>query len=808
MPAPSEEKPSATGAAPANSSSRSSARAGSAWWSGLWRRGRRWPWPLRAAAWVLGLAGSAVVAAVCLVALALAVAYPNLPAIDSLSDYRPKLPLRVFTADGVEIGQFGEERRIYVPIGQIPQVMKDAVLAAEDTRFYQHGGIDWRGVARAAYVNVITNARSEGASTISMQVARNFYLPTTKTYTRKLYEALLTLKLERMLSKDQILELYMNHIFLGQRAYGFAAAADTYFGKRLDEISVAEAAMLAGIPIAPSAFNPVSNPRRATVRQRHIIERMFETGFITEAQFEQAREEPLRVRPPRESHNYAEHAAETARQLVFAHYGEEAYSRGLNVVLTIDSGLQRVAHQALRRGLIAFEQRQFYRGPEAFVDLPADVEGVDARVAVALAEYPDNEELRAAVVLEASPRRVVAMLQNGETVTITGNGLRPVASGLSARAPAAVQIRRGAVVRMLADERGNWTLTQIPEVEGALVAVDPRTGAVRAMVGGFDFDRNKFNHVTQAWRQPGSSFKPFIYSAALEQGFTPLTQVNDAPMFFTAIETGSQAWEPRNYDGQFDGLLPLHEALARSKNMVSIRLLQANGPEYTQAWAQRFGFEAARHPAYLTMALGAGTVTPLQMATAYSVFANGGHLVQPQLIQRITDSSGRVLLSFEPPPLEATPRSIDERNAFVMTNMLQEVTRAGTAARAQSLLKRNDIFGKTGTTNDAIDVWFAGYQQTLTAVVWVGHSTPRRLGRNETGGGLALPIWIDLMAHALKDVPVSPPEPPEGVVLVDGHWVFDEFVGRQGIVALGTDDKIPEAPNLEERRGILDLFRR
>jgi penicillin-binding protein 1A len=795
MPAPTEEKPTATG-------SKRAKPAGNA------QGAARWPWPVRAIAWLLGLAASAVVAVACLAALALAVAYPNLPAIDSLSDYRPKLPLRVFTADGVEIGQFGEERRIFVPITAMPQVMKDAVLAAEDARFYQHGGIDWRGVARAAYVNVMSNSRSEGASTISMQVARNFYLPTTKTYTRKLYETLLTLKLERMLSKDQILELYMNHIFLGHRAYGFAAAADTYFGKGIQDITVAEAAMLAGIPIAPSAFNPVSNPRRATARQRYIIERMFETGFITENQVDEAREQVLKVRPPRESHNYAEHAAETARQLVFAHYGEEAYSRGLNVVLTIDSDLQRAAHQALRRGLINFEQRQFYRGPEAFVDLPNEVEGVDARVAVALAEHPDNEELRAAVVLDASPREVVAMLQSGEIVSVTGNGLRPAASGLSARAPAAVQIRRGAVVRLVQDERGSWTLTQIPEVEGALVAVDPRTGAVRAMVGGFDFDRNKFNHVTQAWRQPGSSFKPFIYSAALERGFTPLTQVNDAPMFFSAIETGSQAWAPRNYDGRFEGMMPLHTAMARSKNMVSIRLLQANGPEYTQAWAQRFGFEPSRHPPYLTMALGAGTVTPLQMATAFGVFANGGRLMQPQLIQRITDNTGRVLLSFEPPPLHAAPRVIDERNAFVMTQMLQEVTRAGTAARAQSLLRRNDIFGKTGTTNDAIDVWFAGYQQTLTAVAWVGHSTPRRLGRNETGGGLALPIWIDLMAHALRDVPVSPPEPPDGVVRVGDHWVYEEYVGSQGIVALGTDDKIPEAPNLEERRSILDLFRR
>lgn len=771
-------------------------------------RSRARAWPLRWLAWILGLVAAAVFSAASLAALALAVAYPNLPEVSSLTDYRPKLPLRVFTADGVEIGQFGEERRIFTPIAEMPQVMKDAVLAAEDARFYQHGGVDWRGVARAALANVASNARSEGASTISMQVARNFYLPFTKTYTRKLYEALLTFRLENTLSKDQILELYMNHIFLGHRAHGFAAAADIYFGKPVAELSVAEAAMLAGIPIAPSAFNPITNPRRAKVRQLYIIDRMFETGFITEEQHERARSEELRIRPPRPSNDHAEHVAETARQLVFAQYGEEAYSRGLHVTLTIDSRTQEAAYRALRRGLIDFEQRQFYRGPEAFVDLPAGAAQVDALVAQALAGHPDREELRAAVVLDANATRVSAMLQSGETVTVTGDGLRPVASGLSARAPPKVQIRRGAVVRAVQGAQGRWTLTQVPEVEGAVVAMDPRTGAIRALVGGFDFDRNKFNNATQAWRQPGSSLKPFIYSAALERGFTPLTVVNDAPLFFAAQQTGSQAWEPRNYDAKFDGPLPLHEALARSKNLVSIRVLQAVGPEAAQEWLTRFGFEAARHPAFLTMALGAGAVTPLQLASAYSVFANGGFGVAPQLIARITDNAGRVLLETAPPPLDESRRVIDERNAFVMSTMLNEVTRAGTAARAQSLLRRNDLYGKTGTTNDAMDVWFAGYQPTLTAVVWVGHPTPKRLGARETGGGLALPIWIDLMASALQDVPVQPLQPPEGVVHSGGHWVFDEFIGDRGITAVGLQDRVPDAPSVDERRGILDMFKR
>ncbi|HSQ71931.1 MAG TPA: PBP1A family penicillin-binding protein, partial [Rubrivivax sp.] len=615
---------------------------------------------VRGAAWLSGLLLAGVVALLFVVALALAVAYPNLPEIVSLTDYRPKLPLRVYSAEGVSLGEFGEERRTFVPIAQMPQVMKDAVLAAEDARFYEHGGVDYKGVARAALAN-LRDARSEGASTITMQVARNFYLSTEKTFTRKIYEVLLALKVERQLSKDQILELYMNQIYLGQRAHGFAAAAETYFGKQLQDVTVAEAAMLAGLPKAPSAYNPIANPKRATQRQRYIVDRMFETGFITEAQHDEALLQEMRYRTQSANAVHAEFAAETARQLVFAQYGEEAYTRGLNVHLTIRAADQAVAYEALRKGLVDYELRQFYRGPEAYVDLPADAALVDARVAEALNDHPDNGDLRAAVVLEVSPRKVVAMLQSGETVTVTGEGLQPVASGLSAKAVPKVQIRRGAVVRTAKNAKGAWLLTQLPEVEGALVAMDPRTGAIRALVGGFDFGKSKFNHVTQAWRQPGSAFKPFIYSAALEKGFTPGTVVNDAPLFFDAVETGSQPWEPKNYDGTFEGPMPLHTALAKSKNMVSIRVLQGTGVEFAQSWLQNFGFDAARHPPYLPMALGAGSVTPLQMVTAYSVFANGGYRVAPMLIERVTDSRGRVLLESQPPVLDETLRTLPAR---------------------------------------------------------------------------------------------------------------------------------------------------
>jgi penicillin-binding protein 1A len=400
------------------------------------------------------------------------------------------------------------------------------------------------------------------------------------------------------------------------------------------------------------------------------------------------------------------------------------------------------------------------------------------------------------------------MLQSGDTITVTGDGLRPVTSGLSDKSAAKVQIRRGAVVRAMKNAKGDWLLTQLPEVEGAVVAMDPRNGAIRALVGGFDFAKSKFNHVTQAWRQPGSAFKPFIYSAALEKGFTPTTVVNDAPLFFDAADTGSQPWEPKNYDGTFEGPMPLHTALAKSKNMVSIRVLQGTGVGFAQGWLQHFGFEAAKHPAYLPMALGAGSVTPMQMVSAYSVFGNGGFWVPPVLIERVTDNKGRVLLEHKPPQLDPSMRTLPARNAFVMSTLLQEVTRSGTGARAQATLKRPDLYGKTGTTNDSMDAWFAGFQPTLAAVVWIGYDNPRKLGDRETGGGLALPVWIAFMEHALKGVPVQELAAPEGVVLAGSHWTFEEFAQGRGVRSVGLEDKIPEPPTTDERRSILDLFRR
>ncbi len=788
---------------------------------------------LRGLLWLGGIFLAFVLSVLIIVGVALSVAYPNLPDISDLVDYRPKLPLRVFSAEGVLIGEFGEERRNLTPIRDIPKVMKDAVLAIEDSRFYSHGGVDYRGLVRAALAN-LGRIKSQGASTITMQVARNVYLSTEKTFTRKLYEVLLTFKMEHMLSKDQILEIYMNQIFLGNRAYGFAAASEAYFGKPMKELTVAEAAMLAGLPKAPSAYNPIINPARARSRQLYIIERMQENGFITAEQADAAKKQELKVRTGGDNTKvHGEYVAETVRQLVYAQYGDEAYTRGLNVFTTIKADQQDAAYKALRKGIMDYERRQIYRGPEEFIDLPASGKEMEEAIDDALAEHPDNGDVMSAVVLEADAKHILAVRQNAEQVLITGEGLRPAQSGLSDKAPPKIKLRRGAVIRVAKTPKNTWEITQLPEVEGAFVAIDPRDGGVLAMVGGFDFNKNKFNHVTQAWRQPGSAFKPFIYSAALEKGFTPSTIVNDAPLFFDAGVTGGQPWEPKNYDGKFDGPMPLHTALAKSKNMVSIRLLQAVGTHNAQDWIARFGFDPEKHPPYLTMALGAGAVTPMQMATAYAVFANGGYRVNPWLITRIIDQKGKTLVESQPPMPNESMRAIDARNAFIMNRLLQEVARSGTAARSQATLKRVDLYGKTGTTNDSIDTWFAGFQPTVAAIVWMGYDTPRSLGDRETGGGLSLPVWINYMESALKGVPVKEPTAPEGVINVGGEWYYDEYARGAGVSSLGmaeqpaipaaTDGSLlnsdgqppaprpagapPTRPASEERKSILDLFR-
>jgi penicillin-binding protein 1A len=751
--------------------------------------------------WTAGIAAVLVggaLAATLVLGFAFALVYSNLPPIDTLVDYRPKIPLRVWTVDGVLIGEFGEERRTYITIQDVPERLKQAILAAEDDSFYRHRGVDIAGLARAALANFASGRRGQGGSTITMQVARNFYLSSERSYLRKLYEIALSYKIEATLSKDRILEVYINQIFLGQRAYGFGAAAQIYFGKPLKDLSVAETALLAGLPAAPSAYNPLVNPKRAKARQTYVLGRMLALNFIDKPTYDSALAEEIQTRSPTavaatplHPRVHAEFAAETVRQLMFDVFREETYTRGLNVYTTLASDQQQVAYNAVRAQVLDYDRRYGYRGPEAFIEMDPPA-GRDQRIDDALAEAIDSEGLLAAVVLDASPKEVRAQLAGGEVATVTGDGLKFVAqAGLGARAQPGQKIVPGAVIRLIHPPKGGWAIAQLPAVEAAYVSADSRDGAVLSLVGGFDFNLNKFNHVTQAWRQPGSSIKPFIYAAALEKGFTPSTLVNDAPLVVDPDQTGGQVWEPKNFEGKYDGPLRLRQGLARSKNMVSIRVLQAITPQYAQRYITRFGFDPERHPPFLTMALGAGSVTPWQQLAAYSVFATGGYLLSPYLVGRVTDASGRTLMEAQPKVAGSTaPRVLDARVAFIMDSMLRDVTRYGTAAKAASL-KRNDLAGKTGTTNDSHDAWFAGYGGGLVGIAWMGFDQPRNLGEKETGGGLALPIWMTCMQAALKGAPDVLRDPPPGVVSIGGEYYLEEYPPGLGVASLGLDDALP-----------------
>lgn len=737
--------------------------------------------------WVLypffALIGLAVMGVATLAAMA-AFAWPKLPSLDILTDYRPKIPLRVYTSDGHLIGEYGEERRTFVSIKEVPDVLKYAILSAEDERFYEHPGVDLLGIARAASANLISGGKAQGASTITMQVARNFFLTREKTITRKLYEILLSLKIEQNLSKDQILELYVNQIYLGRRAYGFSAAARTYYGKQLADLTVGEAAMLAGLPKAPSAYNPVVNPGRAQLRQHYVLRRMRELNLIDDATLEAARAEPIRTVTHAADRNeasffHADYVAEMARQIAVEQFQDKAYELGIRIITTITRDEQEAAYQALRDGLMAYDRRHGYRGPEQYIELPPAGDLRNEAIETALTEVADYGDMLAAVVTQSNPKEV-RVYRNGKHITIGEKGLRFAAPMLSEKAPAAKRIRPGAVVRIREDKKDSWQLTQLPNVEGALIAIDSDTGAVRALVGGFDFFRNKFNHATQAMRQPGSSFKPFIFSAALERAYSAGTYVEDEPLYFPAGVTGSQDWEPGNYDHKYEGPMTLRRALAKSKNMVSIRLLQSISPTYAQDYISRFGFPPQNHPAYLTMALGAGAATPWEMATGYAVFANGGYRVQPYVIKEILDDAGNTIAKVDPPVAGKTAaRVIDERNAFVMDSMMQDVVRAGTATRALKL-KRGDLAGKTGTTNDYVDAWFCGYNPDIVAISWVGFDQPKNLGRGETGGATALPIWIDYMKVALDGRPeIKRPTPARLNFIsaqpdVEPDWVYAE----------------------------------
>jgi len=738
----------------------------------------RWAFYLSAGLVVLVVIGFAT-----LVTLSVLI-WPKLPDLDSLTDYRPRVPLRVYTADGFLIREIGEERRAPVKIENVPPSLKYALLAAEDSRFYEHMGVDFTGLLRAALANLRSGRSGQGASTITMQVARNFFLTRDRTMTRKLFEILLALKIEHNLNKDQILELYINQIFLGQRAYGFEVAAQTYFGKPLGELSLAEIAMLAGLPKGPSLLNPIVNPKGAKRRQSYVLGRMRDVGYIDETAYKTAIEEPLQTTsgsaardPSVLSPVHAEYVAEMARQIAVSQFGEQATQRGIKVFTTITRAEQEAAYDALRLGVMDYDRRHGYRGPERYLTLPDNkqisaeetakiIDDELARVREDDEKHRDFGDLLQAVVIDASPGEVTAY-RHGEFIKIAGNGLSFASPMLQANSPQSRRVRRGALVR-IRNGGGNkgWELTQVPEVDAALVSIDARTGAVRALVGGFDFNRNQFNNVTMAKRQPGSSFKPFIYSASLEREgreYAPGTLLIDEPLFYPAGVTGRTEWEPNNYDRKFAGTMTMRDALARSKNIPIIRVLEDITPDYARGYLANFGFDTANHPPYLTMALGAGSASPWEMATAYAVFANGGYRINPFVVREIRDVNDNTLARFDSQVAEEdAPRVIDARNAWIMDSMLQDVVRRGTGSRARAL-NRKDIAGKTGTTNDYGDAWFCGYNPAVVAVTWIGFPVPRNMGSGETGGTAALPMWINYMRTALANVPESFLSRPEGI---------------------------------------------
>jgi penicillin-binding protein 1A len=745
------------------------------------------------------LAAIAAIALLCVIGAviyALVAILPNVPAIDAVTDYQPKIPLRVYTADHVLIGEFGEEHRDFVPIAKVPPLMKKAILAIEDKRFYDHHGIDWVRALGAAKSNLRGGFR-QGGSTITMQVARNFFLSRDKLIGRKLNEVALAYKIEGALSKDDILELYMNQIYLGQRAYGFGSASKIYFGKSLGELSIAEMAMLAGLPQNPARHNPVVNAKGARARQHVVLKSMRDLDYITETEYQKALNETLRVNPKGQEYGtHAEYVAELARQAAYAVLKEDAYTKGIVVTTTILKADQDAAYQSLRRNVLAYDQRHGYRGPEARIELPADPDERADAIDDALQKRRSSDGLLPAVVLDASPKLVRVETVDGETVEIIGAGLKFAAAGLAPRARDALRIAPGAIVRVSLEGKRTWTIVQLPQVSAAFVSIDADSGAFHALVGGFDFNLQKFNHVTQAWRQPGSALKPFLYSSSLEKGYSPATLILDAPLDMPGEDAG-KTWSPQNDDGVFDGPITMRRALAQSKNVASVRLLRHVSVPYVHDYLGKFGFDTARHPKNLTMALGTGAVTPLQMAGAYAVFANGGFQVKPYLISKIEDSRGVPIVQTKQPDVrQEANRVLDERNAFVTDSMLRDVTRYGTGADATKKLARRDIAGKTGTTSDSMDGWFAGYGANVVGVAWMGYDEPKSLGGREFGATLAMPIWIDYMRVALANRPEQERKAPEGVARQDDDWIYAEYAGTTEFKSIDVEAKpvVPVEP--------------
>ena len=693
--------------------------------------------------------------------------YPTLPEVESLSKYRPKEPLQIFTKDNFLIQEFGEERRDFIAIENVPQKMINAILAIEDRRFFEHPGIDFIGIIRAAVKN-FKGERREGASTITMQVARNFFLSSEKTFKRKINEILLSLKIENTLTKEEILELYINQIYLGQRSFGFAAAANTYFNKTLENLNLAEIALLAGLPKAPSRYNPLSNPDLAIARQNTVLNNMFKYGFIDRSSYILALDDHLNLVEKNTRYEVqADYVAEMVRKVLYEEYGNKIYTSGLKVITTIKKRNQQVANQAIENGILNYINRQTLRIPEGLIDLNnkefKNNKTKNQFLKKSLRNFKTYNNFIPGIILSIQPYKIEVFLKNNQYVTINKKNFGLLKKDLSKENLRDRLVKQGSVMRFVKKNQG-WILTQLPEVESALVSMDPNTGAIIALVGGFSFKKNKYNHVTQAQRQPGSIFKPFIISSALEKGITPSTIINDGPLEILAKDLGTnENWVPQNYNEKFSGPIRLREGLAKSKNLISIRILKHISPEYSLDYIARFGFNPKKYKPYLSMALGVGEATAWELVRAYSVFANGGYLKTPYYIDRIIDSKGRNIKLQTGLINEETPRIIDPRNAFIMYDLLKEVITNGTARKAK-ILKRPDLAGKTGTTNDLRDAWFAGFNSDIATVTWMGYDQPKSLGKKETGSRAALPIWIDYMKPLLEDYPFKNQIKPEGII--------------------------------------------
>ena len=719
---------------------------------------------------------------------------PQLPDIETLRDVRLQVPLRVYSADNSLIAEFGEQRRIPVTLDQVPQQMIHAILSAEDDRFYQHPGVDWQGIARATFQLIKTGEKTQGGSTITMQVARNFFLSREKTYLRKINEIFLALKIERELTKDTILELYLNKIYLGQRAYGIAAAAQVYYGKDINDLTLPQYAMLAGLPKAPSSTNPVTNPERAIKRRNYVLQRMLDEHYINQNEYTAAINAPVTASlHSADIELEAPYVAEMVRQKLFDQYGEEAYTSGIKVVTTIQDRLQKAANEAVRKNLLDYDTRHGYRGPEHHYDITSDMNETDW--SQLLESFPVLGNLSPGLVVSVSEKSATAFIVGTGLVTIEWNGLswarRYISENYRGEVPknAGEILQTGDVIRLVQDEKGQWKLSQLPDVEGALVSLNPSDGATLALVGGFDFLRSKFNRVTQAYRQPGSGFKPFIYSAALDAGYTAASLINDAPVVFEdpGIE---DVWRPENYSRQTYGPTRLRVALTHSRNLVSIRLLHSIGVPFAMDHIAKFGFDVERLPKNLSLALGSGAVSPWEMARGYCVFANGGYLVNPYFIKSIESEDGHILQKANPVVVcpsctqptvldsETTApvnddaddnkdlyakQVVDPENIWIMDSMMRDVIQHGTGRRALEL-NRKDLSGKTGTTNDQRDAWFNGFNTKVVAIAWVGFDKFEPLGRAETGGRAALPVWMDYMRTALEDIPESIMDRPPGLV--------------------------------------------